>query len=215
MLVLGVGLVQYIEAVIMVTELCRGECGGRTGVFPSSFVRVVDAFPGDGPAGGDCSSYLGADLHSGHEYDNTRPVWGGLDSGLRAAFGGAGAGPETGPVLGARLASQLGEKTRSVYCSVSIQYRLTRGCSCTVLGLPDSGAGFRAMELGMSAALHQSTDEVSAALLACTALGYTGLQAVPGFQGESVDVRPYGIALFEFSPQFENELGLRPGEVRN
>ena len=87
-------------------------------MFPASFVRVVDAFPGDGPAGGDCSSYLGADLHSGHEYDNTRPVWGGLDSGLRAAFGGAG--PGTGPLLGARLASQLGEKTRSVYCSVYI-----------------------------------------------------------------------------------------------
>ena len=53
--------------------IVRGECGGRSGVFPASFVRVVDAFPGDrlGP-GADPSSYLRAELSSGHEYDNTR-----------------------------------------------------------------------------------------------------------------------------------------------
>ena len=53
--------------------IVRGECGGRSGVFPASFVRGVDAFPGDtlGP-GADPSSYLRAELSSGHEYDNTR-----------------------------------------------------------------------------------------------------------------------------------------------
>lgn len=53
--------------------IIRGECGGRSGIFPASFVRVVDAFPGDTPGpGADSSSYLRAELSSGHEYDNTR-----------------------------------------------------------------------------------------------------------------------------------------------
>ena len=51
----------------------RGECGGRSGIFPASFVRIVSSFPGDAPGpGADPSSYLRAELSSGHEYDNTR-----------------------------------------------------------------------------------------------------------------------------------------------
>ena len=51
----------------------RGECGGRSGIFPASFVRIVSSFPGDAPGpGADPSSYLRAELTSGHEYDNTR-----------------------------------------------------------------------------------------------------------------------------------------------
>ena len=63
-------------AVIMIWhDLCivRGECSGRSGIFPSSFVRIIDSFPGDTPGPGtDSSSYLRAELSSGHEYDNTR-----------------------------------------------------------------------------------------------------------------------------------------------
>ena len=58
----------YTNAVII-----RGETGGRSGIFPAAFVRIIDSFPGDVPGpGADPSSYLRADLSSGHEYDNTR-----------------------------------------------------------------------------------------------------------------------------------------------
>ena len=66
----------FASAVIMIWhDLCivRGECSGRSGIFPSSFVRIIDSFPGDTPGPGtDSSSYLRAELSSGHEYDNTR-----------------------------------------------------------------------------------------------------------------------------------------------
>ena len=34
-----------------------------------------------------------------------------------------------------------------------------------------------------------------------------------GFHSQAVDVRPYGIALYNFVPQFDNELGLKTGEM--
>ena len=40
---------------------CRGECNGRSGIFPASFVRIVDSFPGDiPPKGADLRCYLKA-----------------------------------------------------------------------------------------------------------------------------------------------------------
>ena len=37
----------------------RGEANGKTGIFPASFVRIIDAFPGDAPPdSADLSSYL-------------------------------------------------------------------------------------------------------------------------------------------------------------
>ena len=54
----------------------RGESAGKTGIFPCSFVRIIDSFPGDWPGpGGDASAYLRAEESSGHEYDNTRWVF--------------------------------------------------------------------------------------------------------------------------------------------
>ena len=39
----------------------RGECNGRSGIFPASFVRIVDSFPGDiPPHGADLRCYLKA-----------------------------------------------------------------------------------------------------------------------------------------------------------
>ena len=51
----------------------RGETkGGAAGIFPASFVRVVDAFPGDAPsASANVRPYLEAGKHKGNEYMNT------------------------------------------------------------------------------------------------------------------------------------------------
>ena len=79
----------------------RGECGGNSGVFPASFVRIIDAFPGTIPSASCTLSYRSgraapspcsrhvprdAEQHQGNEYDNTRPAFGDLDAGLKAAF---------------------------------------------------------------------------------------------------------------------------------
>ncbi len=50
--------------IIKVTEIVdkdwyRGEANGKSGIFPSSFVRIIDSFPGNGPPdSADVSSYL-------------------------------------------------------------------------------------------------------------------------------------------------------------
>ena len=45
----------------MFNNYCRGECNGKSGLFPSSFVRIVDSFPGDVPPdGADVRCYLKA-----------------------------------------------------------------------------------------------------------------------------------------------------------
>merc|ERR1719204_2061462 len=63
----------------------RGEVDGRSGIFPSSFVRVVDAFPGDTPpATADVSCYLKASLRSHDDYMNTANAFRGLDENLKA-----------------------------------------------------------------------------------------------------------------------------------
>ena len=36
-----------------------------------------------------------------------------------------------------------------------------------------------------------------------------------GFDGQSVDVRPYALAIHDFVPQYENELGFKKGIQRN
>ena len=50
--------------IVKITEILdkdwyRGEANGRSGTFPSSFVRIIDSFPGDAPPdSADLSSYL-------------------------------------------------------------------------------------------------------------------------------------------------------------
>ena len=50
--------------IIKITEVIdkdwyRGEANGKSGIFPSSFVRIIDSFPGDAPPdSADLSSYL-------------------------------------------------------------------------------------------------------------------------------------------------------------
>ncbi len=75
--------------VVRITEIldrdwCRGECKGRSGTFPSSFVRVIDAFPGsEPPPNADLKSYLDAPKHKANEYQNTRNQFAGLEDGLK------------------------------------------------------------------------------------------------------------------------------------
>ena len=64
----------------------RGETkGGAAGIFPSSFVRIVDAFPGDAPpASANVKPYLDAARHRGNEYMNTKNQFKGLEEAMRA-----------------------------------------------------------------------------------------------------------------------------------
>ena len=61
----------------------RGESKGRTGIFPASFVRIVDSFPGPvPPATADVTMYLNATSNNSsrgnNDYMNTRYVFFGL-----------------------------------------------------------------------------------------------------------------------------------------
>ena len=65
----------------------RGETkgGAARGIFPASFVRVVDAFPGDAPsASANVRPYLEAGRHKGNEYMNTANQFRGLEEAMRA-----------------------------------------------------------------------------------------------------------------------------------
>ena len=65
----------------------RGETkgGAARGIFPASFVRVVDAFPGDAPsASANVRPYLEAGKHKGNEYMNTANQFRGLEEAMRA-----------------------------------------------------------------------------------------------------------------------------------
>ena len=72
----------------------RGECNGKSGVFPAPFVRVVDSFPGDlPPQGADISCYLKAQSGTAqnvsssrnhNDYMNTRDTFPNLTESLKA-----------------------------------------------------------------------------------------------------------------------------------
>ena len=76
----------------------RGECNGRTGTFPASFVRIVDSFPGDiPPKGADLRSYIKAqsgifndnltsngDRRNHNDYMNTQNAFPNLTESLKA-----------------------------------------------------------------------------------------------------------------------------------
>ncbi len=75
-------IVKIVE--IVDKDWYRGECKGRSGTFPSSFVRVIDAFPGcQPPPDADVSSYLDAERHKHNEYQNTRDTFASLEEGLK------------------------------------------------------------------------------------------------------------------------------------
>jgi hypothetical protein len=76
---------------IKITEIVdkdwyRGESNGKSGIFPSTFVRIIDSFPGDvPPASADLSSYLnaGKTARTAGDYMNTRNAFQGLEENLK------------------------------------------------------------------------------------------------------------------------------------
>ena len=62
---------------LSLSRYCRGESKGQTGIFPASFVRIIDSFPGPTPpAEADLSMYLKASSNNpargNNDYMNTR-----------------------------------------------------------------------------------------------------------------------------------------------
>ena len=76
-------IVRIVE--IVDRDWYRGQISdGRCGIFPSSFVRIVDAFPGSGPDNpGAARPYLEAAKHKHNEYMNTKHSFKGLEEGLK------------------------------------------------------------------------------------------------------------------------------------
>ena len=76
----------------------RGECNGISGLFPASFVRIVDSFPGNVPPdGADVRCYLNAQsgisngkvecigsMRNHNDYMNTQNAFPNLTESLRA-----------------------------------------------------------------------------------------------------------------------------------
>ena len=247
----------------------RGECAGSSGIFPSSFVRIIDSFPGDIPTA-DISSYRGAESHQGHEYDNTQPAFKGLDEGLKAAFGvGPRAAQNNLLSHGARIEAMLENSLQS-----------SKKCEDTAVG-PDTFLQDDYFRQNLPASFINSTPplslqtEHSALPQADPAQGYTNLSSslsalkpisqpisvshlqhhgyknlaesltsamkrpqscdtdmkpVPdpnvfssnkhryqnaqfGYSGQNVDVRPYAMSVYNFVPQYENELGFNEGDM--
>ena len=132
-----------------------------------------------------------------------RPAFGGLDSELRAAFGGS-----TEPTVsykvkshGATLESQLAAGYNSMADSLGGMINNSAG------GVARSSPGqemdkYKEMERFLSSSLagreqqHRYQNSDSA-----------------GFHSQAVDVRPYGLALYNFLPQYENELGFSKGDM--
>jgi hypothetical protein len=62
---------------VLMVLFFRGESKGQTGIFPASFVRIIDSFPGPTPpASADLSMYLNASSNNSargnNDYMNTR-----------------------------------------------------------------------------------------------------------------------------------------------
>eukprot|EP00095_Tigriopus_kingsejongensis_P009498 maker-scaffold1595_size34508-snap-gene-0.8 protein:Tk09498 transcript:maker-scaffold1595_size34508-snap-gene-0.8-mRNA-1 annotation:"dynamin-binding protein" len=76
-------IVKIVE--IVDKDWYRGEAKGRIGIFPSSFVKIVDAFPGDAPApDANVKPYVDAGQHKGNEYMNTRNTFDVMERGLKS-----------------------------------------------------------------------------------------------------------------------------------
>ena len=147
----------------------------------------------------------------------SRPMFGGLDSELRAAFGSSGETVPSFPVTtsGARLESQLGEQGPGyTHMAQSLVEMVTQ---CPHQSQPDQDLSkYNNMQKFMTSALCPSDSSGEADLLAPgsgSAHRYQNSSAHCGYEGAAVDVRPYAVALYDFVPQFDNELGFRKGDM--
>ena len=139
-----------------------------------------------------------------------RPMFGGLDSELRAAFGGASE-PSVPSHSGARLGSQLGPD----YSAMAMSLGEMVTTQSQQQPAPDQDLRkYNNMEKFLTSALCQSdTEGISDMDLLALDSGSGHRYQNGGYEGQAVDVRPYAVALYDFVPQFENELGFRKGDM--
>ena len=149
-----------------------------------------------------------------------RPAFGPLDSELRAAFGTSTESSLSYKVKsqGATLESQLlpaspgGSKETKLAAGYNSMADSLGGMinNSVVSSVNPSSAmdldKYRKMEKFLTSALcpREEVEE--------THHRYQNSDSA-GFHSQAVDVRPYGLALYNFVPQFENELGFKKGEM--
>ena len=245
----------------------RGECAGSSGIFPSSFVRIIDSFPGDIPTA-DISSYRGAESHQGHEYDNTQPAFKGLDEGLKAAFCTAprtqqnsllshgarleamlenslqpdkkcedtAVGPDTflrGDYFRQNLPTSfikpsqplslqtedcaaLPQVSAHAYSNLSSSLSALKPVSQTSIAPHPHHSGYKNLAESLTSAMKtpkscDTEQPCDTNVFSSNKHRYQNAQF--GYNGQSVDVRPYAISIYNFVPQFENELGFNEGDM--
>ena len=209
----------------------RGECGGNSGIFPSSFVRIIDSFPGGVPSEASTMAYREAEAHQGHQYDNTRPAFGDLDAGLKAAFAppppkvsqsslthGATMAGCLGPIQTPSTPPQLTPPPQKLPPPPTSQPAVNAKARAPK---PPVGQGPRRVSDSLTMALRRgkakapsppAEKEEEEGTGDCSS-GHRYQNAQFGYNDEKVKVRPYAIALHSFVPQFDNELGFSDGDV--
>ena len=177
-------------------------------------------------------AYRDAEAHQGHQYDNTRPAFGDLDAGLKAAFAppppkvsqsslthGATMAGCLGPILPTSSPPQLTTPPPQKLpppapsqTAVNAKARAPK---------PPVGEGPRRVSDSLTMALRRgkakapsppAEKEEDEATADCSG-GHRYQNAQFGYNDEKVKVRPYAIALHTFVPQFDNELGFSDGDV--
>lgn len=74
-------IVKIVE--IIDKDWYRGEVKNKSGIFPASFVRIIDSFPGNRPpSSANVKPYTDAANHKNNEYMNTKAAFSGLEEGL-------------------------------------------------------------------------------------------------------------------------------------
>ena len=144
-------------------------------------------------------------------------MFGGLDSELRAAFGGSSEpSVPSYPITssGARLGSQLGPDYTAMASPLGAMVT-NQALQQSTQADQDLGK-YNNMQKYMTSALCQQSDTeqgLSDMDLLALDSGSGHRYQNGGFEGQAVDVRPYAVALYDFVPQFENELGFRKGDM--
>ena len=142
-------------------------------------------------------------------------MFGGLDSELRAAFGCTEESREWEQVRwhGGRLESQLAAGYNSMADSLG---GMVNSASVESQGTPGRELElnkYKNMEKFLSSTLSQKEESSTADLQHCSTEHRYQNSDPAGFHSEAVDVRPYGLALYSFVPQYENELGFKKGDM--
>ena len=159
-------------------------------------------------------------------------MFGGMDSELKAAFGASSEPPlsYTAKSTGATLESQLGPEggESAGYTSMALSLGNMVNNSMQQCDAAEDLSKYNNMQKFMTSALcknDQQSNNINATgttianitdedlLTPDSGGGQHRYQNHCGFDGGAVDVRPYAVALYDFVPQFENELGLRKGDV--